>query len=49
MNYKDLAQSLSKKLKIKLILVNNVANFKLNNIEIIGFSFKVKLTHLNSY
>ncbi len=32
-DYKDLVENLSKKIKIKLILVNDVKNFKLKNIE----------------
>ena len=48
-DYKDLVQSLSKKLKIKLILVNDVENLKLKRIENYeSFLSKVKSTHLSS-
>ena len=48
-DYKDLVQNLSKKLKIKLILVNDIESFKLKNIENYeSFLSKVEPIQLNS-
>ncbi len=47
-DYKDLIQSLPKKLKIKMILVNDVKNLKLKNIENYeNFLSKAESTDLN--
>ncbi len=48
-DYKDLVMSLSKKIKIKLIIVNDIKNHKLNNIDNYeNFLSRISLSQINA-